>query len=152
MNNIWESSKLVSLIKLPKTSKKILHKYLFQNVMKIFQMGIHSLNTAHLKDKTPQFKTSLKKDFVLLKRTHYQNYASAICQHRRHENSCVITPALSCPKAQVPGLRAQRGLLPGELANPCCSTGKLWLLLQGELMHHATGFALMLAAGEMSQD
>lgn len=50
------------------------------------------------------------------------------------------------------GLRAQRGLLPGELANSHCSTGRLWLLVQGELMQHDTGFALMLAAGEMSED
>lgn len=57
MNFVWESLKLASLIKLPKSSEKILHKYLFQNVMKIFQMGIHSLNTAHLKDKTQSFKT-----------------------------------------------------------------------------------------------
>lgn len=36
-------------------------------------MGIHSLNTAHLKDKTPSFKTSLKKDFI----EDCQNHASA---------------------------------------------------------------------------
>lgn len=64
---------LVSQRKLPKTSKKILHKYLFQNVMKIFQMGVHSLNTALLKDKIPSLKTSLKKDFAYLKRTRCKN-------------------------------------------------------------------------------
>lgn len=41
--------------------------------MKIFQLVIHS----HLKDEIPSFKTSLKKDFALLKRTHYQTHASA---------------------------------------------------------------------------
>lgn len=41
--------------------------------MKIFQMGIHSLNRAHLKDKTPSFKTSLKTDFI----EDCQNHASA---------------------------------------------------------------------------
>lgn len=64
--------------------------------------------------------------------------------------SCDL-PCSELSKAPMTGMRAQRGLLLGKPANPCCSTGRLWLLVQGELMQLDTGFALMLAAAKRSK-
>lgn len=67
---------------------------------------------------------------------------------RRHEISCMTSPALSRLNAAMTGLRTQWELLPEEPANPLQS----WLLVWGVLMQRDTGFGLMPAAGETSED
>lgn len=105
--------------------------------MKIFQMGIHSLNRAHLKDKTPSFKTSLKTDFI----EDCQNHASAFVS--MEDMKLLVWSALHWVVGRHQWwLRVQRGLLQGELANPCSSAGRLWLQVQGESMQHDSGFVL----------